>query len=318
MLISIIVPVYNVEKYLDECIASAVNQTYKNIEIVLVDDGSPDKSGWICEEWAKKDDRIKVFHKANGGLSDARNFGIEKSSGDILCFLDSDDYIAPTLCESVAKAFSQNDTEIVAFEINRIFEGKVFGTISNSCSGIIETKKAVSLLLSDGIRNYVCSKAFKKHLFDEIRFPTGHNYEDLGIMHKLFMCAKNVFSLNEKLYFYRKRSTSILGQMSNNTLRDLFIMHQRRYNDIKNVYPDLVESYNETVCMAALAFYDRSLWSKVDENELANAVNYLAQNKKDVSKTTKNRRLKLYYASPVIYNLYRKLKHTAKIILKGK
>ena len=96
--ISIIIPVYKVEKYLDKCVESVVNQTYKNLEIILVDDGSPDNCPKMCDEWAEKDKRIKVIHKENGGLSDARNFGIEKATGDYLMFLDSDDYLDVTTC----------------------------------------------------------------------------------------------------------------------------------------------------------------------------------------------------------------------------
>lgn len=119
--ISIIVPIYKVEIYLRKCVDSIVNQTYKNIEILLIDDGSPDNCGIICDEYAKKDERIKVIHKKNGGLSDARNYGIEASSGDYIMFVDSDDYISKDMCEILLKKALENNADIVSCNFKEIY-----------------------------------------------------------------------------------------------------------------------------------------------------------------------------------------------------
>ena len=113
-LISVIIPIYKVEDYLDECISSVVNQTHKNLEIILVDDGSPDNCGMMCDEWAKKDDRIKVVHKSNGGLSDARNAGLNIAVGEYIAFIDSDDFIMPNMFEELYSAFDTPEIDIVA------------------------------------------------------------------------------------------------------------------------------------------------------------------------------------------------------------
>ena len=120
-LISIIVPVYKVEPYLNKCVDSIINQTYKNIEIILVDDGSPDNCGKICDDYTKKDSRIKVIHKKNGGLSDARNYGIEASIGDYIMFVDSDDYISANMCEILLKTAKKYNADIINCNFEEVF-----------------------------------------------------------------------------------------------------------------------------------------------------------------------------------------------------
>ena len=121
-LISVIIPVYKVEKFLDRCIESVVNQTYKNLEIILVDDGSPDKCGEMCDEWAKKDDRIEVIHKPNGGLSDARNIGIDKCKGDFIMFVDSDDYLDLEICSKLHKILKEFNADFSMCNAKKFYE----------------------------------------------------------------------------------------------------------------------------------------------------------------------------------------------------
>ena len=121
-MISVIVPIYNVEKYVNKCVGSIVNQTYTNLEIILVDDGSPDRCPEICDEWAKKDSRIKVIHKKNGGLSDARNAGMKIASGDYIAFVDSDDWIAPEMYERLLMAIKNDNSDIAACAVKMVWE----------------------------------------------------------------------------------------------------------------------------------------------------------------------------------------------------
>ena len=141
-LISVIVPIYKVEEYLDRCVESLINQTYKNLEIILVDDGSPDNCPQMCEAWAQKDSRIKVVHKENGGLSDARNAGFEVATGDIISFIDSDDWIEPEMFETMLSQMEKDDSDIVSCGVNWVEEnGSVIRTVTVSEDSVLEYDK---------------------------------------------------------------------------------------------------------------------------------------------------------------------------------
>ena len=177
--ISIIVPVYNVEKYLKKCIDSIINQTYKNIEIILVDDGSKDSSGRICDEYIEKDKRIVTIHKKNGGLSDARNEGIKKATGKYLSFIDSDDYIEENMIGNLYKSIIENDSDISTCA--KIIEYSNKKIIKNNKSNFcINNNEAMKRMLTfDEIDTSACDKLFKKDLFLNIKFPVGRYYEDI-------------------------------------------------------------------------------------------------------------------------------------------
>ena len=178
-LISVIVPVYNVEIFFDKCMTSIVNQTYKNLEIILVDDGSTDKSGKKCDEWKEKDERIKVIHKENGGASSARNVGLEDVTGNWISFIDSDDYIEKTFLENLYNSAKENNADIAAGGFKRITLYKE--KIKYSEENFISDKKDMMrrFLLNDGLSFAMCDKIYKKKLFDTIRFPEGKMNEDI-------------------------------------------------------------------------------------------------------------------------------------------
>ena len=210
-LISIIVPIYNIEKYLRECVDSLVNQTYKNIEILLIDDGSTDSSGKIADELANKDDRIKVFHKKNGGLSDARNYGIEKASGKYLSFIDSDDYVSTDFIEFLYNNLIKNNVKISSCAFVHFFDD---GVKKNVLFRNIEKKydvyEAQIYLNTIGYFNASsCNKLFDATLFDDIKFPVNVTSEDLFIMYKLIHKANGLYYNSEEKYFYRQRRGSI-------------------------------------------------------------------------------------------------------------
>ena len=172
-LISIIIPVYNVEKYINKCLESVINQTYRNLEIILVDDGSEDKSGKICEEISIKDNRIRVIHKENGGLSDARNIGLDNSNGEYIAFIDSDDFIERDMIEFLYYNINKYDADISICS-NYIFDEEE--CIDNSTKEIkvynrLEILKEV--LLDEKIRSYAWNKMYKRDLFYNIIFPKG-------------------------------------------------------------------------------------------------------------------------------------------------
>ena len=205
MLVSIIVPIYNVEQYLGKCIESLIGQTYGDIEILLVNDGSPDESDKVMEEYAARDRRISCLYKENGGLSDARNYGIDHANGEYLMFVDSDDYIALDTIELLVASIKEKDSEIAVCDMEYVYDDHEVYT----SGGDFEV-----LSFSDNhevvfINNSACNKLFRKSLFDDIRFPKGMWYEDLACIPIVLSKAKRVSKVNKALYFYVQRGGSI-------------------------------------------------------------------------------------------------------------
>lgn len=208
-LISIIVPVYNVEMYLEECVNSIINQTYKKLEIILVDDGSTDNSSKICDNFAEKDNRIKVIHKENGGLSDARNAGIEIANGKFIQFIDSDDYIDLDMIELLYNNAKKYNADIsMCSHYILAEECTPEGTNTLTVYNRVEVLKEV--LLDEKVRSYAWNKLFASKLFKEIRFPKGKVFEDILTIPKLFEKANTIVLDDVSKYYYRQRKGSIL------------------------------------------------------------------------------------------------------------
>lgn len=210
-LISVIVPVYKVEEYLCECLDSIINQTYKNLEIILVDDGSPDNCGKICDDYALKDSRIKVIHQQNGGLSAARNAGLDIAAGDYIGFVDSDDYIDLNMYEELYNSLKANDADIAVCGV------KQFGNRSNSFvygNGYMNGTDLLKSILKEEVQSGFCNKLFKNDLFNEIRFPVGQFYEDLQIFYLVAEKVKCVGFTDNTFYYYRSRNNSITSDAS--------------------------------------------------------------------------------------------------------
>ena len=209
-LISVIVPIYNVERYLGKCIESICGQTFPMLEIILVDDGSTDRSGAICDEWALKDQRIRVLHKENGGLSDARNAGIGISSGDWFMFVDSDDTITPDTIERLYQAATDNDCEIAVCNIVRIYDDGATEPFYSPVSEltVLDGRKRFETLKQPS----ACNKLFRRDLLGEIRFPKGKYYEDTFVYHIWAHRAKRIALTGHDGYYYLSRRESILGQ----------------------------------------------------------------------------------------------------------
>lgn len=214
-MISVIIPVYGVEAYLERCIKSVLSQTYKNLEIILVDDGSPDGCPRICDAWAQRDDRIRVIHKKNGGLSDARNAGISVASGEYIGFIDSDDWIHPQMYEKLYHIMLKEKGEIAACAFQKVkgineelmnekrLDGQVF---------CYDTEEAMKRLITEqGLEQVVWNKLYKKELLEGISFAYGKYNEDEFWTYQIVARAKKVVTISYVGYFYYQRSNSIIG-----------------------------------------------------------------------------------------------------------
>jgi len=210
--ISIIVPIYKVEAYLEKCILSVINQTYQNIEILLIDDGSPDNSGKICDDYALKDSRIKVVHKTNGGLSDARNAGIDIATGDFFVFVDSDDFLHPEMCASLLLNLKEGDADIAVCSFlevrdhNDVPDNNDFKTLT------ISNMEALELFFTFSSINMtvVWNKLYKRQLFDALRFPVDSIREDEATLYQLIHQSKRISITTRFLYYYFQREDSFV------------------------------------------------------------------------------------------------------------
>lgn len=251
-LISIIVPVYNVEEYLEKCVESIINQTYKNIEIILVDDGATDNSGKICDELGKRDNRIKVIHKVNGGLSDARNAGLKIAKGEYIGFVDSDDYIAEDMFETLYNLNKKYNSEISIVSFYEIYKGKVIGVRdSKNLEELTKIEAIRELLIDTNIQSYAWNKLFKKELFEGLEFPTNKNFEDIATTLLLFEKANKVVLLEDPKYYYVRRDNSIIGVRNYKTYKDYLDVIYDKYNYLDGKYKelDLYNAYNYIINM---------------------------------------------------------------------
>lgn len=230
--ISVIVPVYNVEKYLKKCIESIINQTYKNLEIILVDDGSPDKCGDICDQYASNDNRIKVIHKKNGGLSDARNAGLDISTGEFITFVDSDDTISFDLYEKEIKIMNECGCDIVETSVTSVYLDKCLVPDYKETEIIDGAEAMTRYLKSDGNkipRTAVWSKLFRRKIWGDLRFPVGKIHEDYMLTVITFKRCNKYGIIYEGLYHHLyDNPTSIVN--SKFSKKDLF-----RAEQLKNV-----------------------------------------------------------------------------------
>lgn len=218
-LISVIVPIYNVANYLRKCIESIRNQSYQNLEIILVDDGSPDNCGEICEEYAKLDDRIKVIHKTNGGLSDARNYGIEAATGEYFLFVDSDDYIHIDMIRILYEVLKEKNAQVAVCSYQNVQENEVTAYNENY-RGVLQpllmTEKQMfdsHYYLEKRVEFIVAwNKLYHRSLFEYVRYPKGKVHEDEFTTYKLLYQAQKIVYIEAPLYFYVQRENSIMGQ----------------------------------------------------------------------------------------------------------
>lgn len=290
--ISIIVPVYKVEKYLNKCIDSILNQSYKNIEVILVDDGSPDNCGKICDEYLLKDNRIRVIHKENGGLSSARNAGLDIATGDYIGFVDSDDWIEPKMYETLIENVIKYNAQIsVGGVVDLLEEGNKYTSIKSTFDGNI---KIQCLNKEDAMKKFFLGswsawdKIYKREVHEKIRFPEGEINEDEAIaMQILDNCEKIVYT-NEVFYNYIKRSDSITTSEFSEKKLDWYKNCKRNLEFIKENYSSLNE-------YAEVRFCNSIMWSlrciAIENKDFKDSINMLLSNLRDNKKELLNNNL---------------------------
>lgn len=238
-LVSIIIPVYNIEKYVQKCIESVIEQTYKNIEILVIDDGSIDNSSTICKDMAKKDSRIKVYNKINGGLSDARNYGIKKAKGEYLFFIDGDDYIANDCIEVLLKSLIKEKSDIATTQFIRFYEKDKPISVEGHYK-TYDTSEALEMLMyQNNCTTSAWGKIYKKELFNQIKYPKGKICEDLPTTYKLFAASKRITIGTHKKYFYLQRENSIIRSKFNSKRAEALSFAREETQFIKENFPSI-------------------------------------------------------------------------------
>ena len=232
--ISVIVPIYNTERFLPRCLESLANQTLREIEILLVDDGSADRSGEICADYVSRDARFRLIRQENRGLSAARNRALDEAAGDYVMFVDSDDWVEPDYCEAPWRLAEAQRADLVMFLYRSMREnGRPIPSAREMPEGPVDRKTALDLLF--GVcGSTVWNKLYRRELFDGLRFPPDRFYEDVGTTYRLVLQAERIWSLNRSLYHYRQRSGSIVTRRSGRVMRDYYAMHTARYEALRD------------------------------------------------------------------------------------
>lgn len=249
--VSIIIPIYNVEQFVENCVSSALNQTYKNIEIILIDDGSTDSSSVICEGLIENYSQADLFHKPNGGLSSARNFGLSKAKGQFVFFLDGDDQIDSHAIENLVELALKHDVDLVTSQLIKIAENNSFEGSTNNDGVVVSGSDLLRMmLLLNGESGSACGKLISTKQFDGLSFPEGQLFEDFGVMATVFSKTPHAFVSKSKLYGYTTRRGSITGQKSydNRHVKGM----EASIKVVESVVSDLpVDLSNELFCYKA-------------------------------------------------------------------
>lgn len=239
--ISVVVPVYNVRTYLKKAVHSIINQKYTNLEILLIDDGSTDGSAKLCDELKKTDDRIIVYHKENGGLSSARNFGTKYATGDYIIFIDSDDYIHPEMLLSMYSEIKETDADVSVCGITNVYTTKEVPQCADTEIKFVcdEEKFLKELLIGEKIPGSICNKLLKKEIADKLSFPEGKIYEDVFYHLDLVKIAKSYVIITKPYYYYYHRENSITTQKYNSKKMTMIEAYTGYKDYVEEKYPAL-------------------------------------------------------------------------------
>lgn len=261
-LVSVIVPVFKVEKYLDKCLQSLLAQTYQNCEIVLINDGSPDRCGEICNQYAKKSHKVKYYYKENGGLSDARNYGVDKAQGDWIVFVDSDDYVTADYVEYLISIKNKFRADAACAKIRQVCSDQApterYEQTKTFNLSTVETLKR--MLYAKELSVSACCKLFPKSLLLEHPFPVGKLYEDLFTTYRIVDECKNIAYGTKQIYFYRRRGESIMhGKVSEKNIQDAFDAARSVVDYMEEKHPEILPAAHSRYVRKAFDFMPQIL-----------------------------------------------------------
>ena len=252
-LISVVIPVYNVEKYLSQCLESVINQNYRKLEILVVDDGSTDKSGSICDEYAEKDNRITVFHTTNHGLSAARNYALNRATGEYIAFLDSDDWLEADAYQFLCTEAQSTGADIVHFRFYQEYVNRTMESTGSKNRFVVEGDEVLrSLVLKKKISDDVWDKFYKANLFHTIRYPKGKIFEDKAVTYQLIRKSKKLVYLPDCLIHYRNRNNSLSNIHSMKSLVDYWLAYRERF-EVLSVLSQEYYQISLAECIAAIS-----------------------------------------------------------------
>lgn len=249
--VSVIVPAYNVEKYIHRCVESILKQSYRNFELILVDDGSTDHSGRICDGYEKKDNRIRVIHQKNAGLSGARNTGIHCSTGDFLFFVDSDDYVSHYLLEKVLAAFAKSEADMTQFNGQSVYGTKLDGLFGYYIPRYMDNTEFLRNWFLLGEDSHACKRAYRRSSYPNLTFPLGLSFEDLYINTSSLLQAKKLCAIPDVLYYYENEEHGSITQIK--SAKNLFGLSKASMKAMTDLPNEIrYESYREMLRIQAL------------------------------------------------------------------
>ena len=250
-MISVIIPVYNVEDYLERCLKSVASQDYKQFEVLLIDDGSTDASGVICETWSKKDKRYKCIHKENGGLSEARNTGIKAASGEYLTFIDSDDWVDAKLLSTLLQGINPEVTiSACGFYTVRNGISKAWRSGEDKYQVYSSVEAVRNMMYGHSIDTSAWAKLFHKSCFKEVLFPVGHLYEEVATTYRLMLTQNRVSITTRPLYYYVKHPGSIVSSSFSKKHMDMLKFSQDMLKIAEHDYPELIPAARRRIVYA--------------------------------------------------------------------
>lgn len=321
-LISIIIPIYNSEKYIKKCINSVIEQSYKNIEIILVNDGSTDNSLEICKSYKKIDSRIRIINQKNKGTAAARNVGIKKSKGEYICFVDSDDEIKSNYVEYLLYLINKNDCDIAIASYTVKSGKKEYDLGIGYSEKIINQKECLQLLLnSKGFTVSLCSKLFKRNVFDCIIFPEGYMYEDDATIYEIILNCEKISYGNKSIYTYYVRNNSVMTSNFSNKRLILLKYADKMKSDILSKYPELNEFVEKKYISYNFSLLRQLVNSDLNKNqkEIKKRIINFLKRKKWLVLFSKNYNIKEKFAMisllfgekiyKICWNFYEKIKY---------
>ncbi|MCU7212138.1 glycosyltransferase family 2 protein [Turicibacter sanguinis] len=324
--VSIVVPIYNVENYVRKCIDSIISQTYQNIEIILVNDGSTDQSGQIISSYLEVDKRIRIFHKENGGLSDARNYGMRYITGEYVLFVDSDDWIDKSFVESLVNVSLIEAADIVqcgfyyTYDECLEYDNRWFN--ENDPYYVLNHHEAMKeLIQNERIKNFAWGKLFKASLLHDIPFEKGVLFEDIFWMHQVFARIEKYVLIHQPLYFYRQRMDSIVAQYRIKNL-DLIRGQIERKEFVVNYYPSLISEQDKIIVQSMLIHFNLLSMNETQDREKVYRTklkDYLRMNQQSLFESIKNDRrlywqLKIFLINPNLLQVERLINYSLRKI----